>query len=78
MNALLAKLKSWIPRNITAILGIIQAVVKFVKEAATLAIDLICPIIPGDSDKKIVEIVRNICNKIDGIIEKIKEYILKI
>lgn len=71
------KLKRWIPTNITAILGIVQTVIKFIKEVCTLLIDLICPIIPGDADKVMVEKVRGLCNTVDGWIEKIKQWLLK-
>ena len=78
MSAFLAKLKSYIPTNIAGILGIVQSIIKFVKEVCTLAIDLICPIIPGDKDEKLIAFVRNLCNKIDEVIEKIKAFLLKI
>lgn len=78
METLIAKLKSWIPSNIAGLLGILQAVVKFGKEVSTLFIDLICPLIPGDSDKALVEKVRAVFNAIDAFIEKAKEWLLKI
>ena len=78
MEALLSKLKSWIPKNIAGLLGIVQAIIKFGKEVSTSFLNLICPIIPGDTDLVITEKVRNVFNIIDGFIEKIKEYLLKI
>ena len=75
---MLAKLISWIPKNLGAIIGIIQAVVKFVKEALTLVVDILLPIIPGDKFDDVVDKVREIVNSIDGVLEKIKEWLLSI
>jgi len=77
MNTLIAKLITYIPKNLTAVLGILQAVIKFVKEVATLALDLIAPLIPGDKDDKIIKVVRDICNKVDEIVQKAKDFLLK-
>ena len=78
MNALLARLVKWIPQNLTAILGIIQAVIKFVKEVCTLIVDILGPIIPGDGVENIVKIVRDVCNAIDEWVERIKDFLLSI
>ena len=78
MNTLLNKLLRWLPTNIGAILGVIQAVIKFVKEIATLALDIIAPLIPGDKDDKIILWVRDMCNKVDEWVEGIKVFFLKI
>jgi hypothetical protein len=78
MAELLAKLKSWIPTNIASLLGIAQAVVKFGKEVCSLFLNLIAPLIPGPNDDAIVIKIRNIFNLLDGAIEKIKEWLLKI
>ena len=78
MDILLAKLKSWIPTNIASILGMVQVVIKFGKEVATLFFNLICPLIPGDNDEKIVTMIRNVFNAVDAAVEKIKAFLLKI
>lgn len=80
MGNLLARLKSFIPKNIASIFGIVQVIVKFGKEVATLFYNLICPIlvIPNIDDEKIVAKIRDIFNLVDGWIEKIKVYLLKI
>ena len=76
MNTLIAKLIAWIPKNIVGILGIIQAIIKFGKEIATLALDIIAPIIPGDKDDNIIKTIRDIFNSADGWVEKIKDFLL--
>ena len=78
MNALIAKLISWIPKNLAGILGIIQAVIKFGKEVATLALDIVAPLIPGDKDEKVIETIRDIFNTADGWVEKIKSFLLQV
>lgn len=78
MEILLGKLKSWIPSNIAGILGIAQAILKFIKEVCTLFLNIIAPLIPGDNDTKIVTLVRNLCNQLDNLIEKLKNWLLTI
>lgn len=78
MNILLSKLLRWLPTNIGAILGVIQAIIKFVKEIVTLALDIIAPLIPGDKDDKIILWVRDMCNKVDEVVEKIKVFLLSV
>lgn len=74
---MITKLLAWIPVNMAGILGIVQAVIKFIKEVLTLAIDLLLPIIPGDKFDKVVYATRDIVNKIDEIVEKIKNFFLQ-
>ena len=78
MNALIAKLVSWIPKNIGAIIGIGQAIVKLGKEICTLALDIIAPLIPGDNDEKLIAKIRDIFNSVDGWLEKIKSFLLSV
>ena len=78
MNTLIAKLISWIPKNIAAILGIIQAIIKFGKEVATLALDIVAPLIPGDKDDNIIKTVRDIFNTVDGYCERVKAFLLQV
>ena len=75
---MLAKLLKWIPSNVVAILGIVQVVIKFVKEVLTLVIDILLPIIPADSFDGIIKKIRDFCNILDGGVEKIKAFLLKI
>ena len=70
------KLIQWIPKNLTAMLGIVQVVIKFGKEVCTLVIDILGPIIPGD--EALVRKIRDIFNALDGWVEKIKSFLLGI
>lgn len=74
----LKKIVNWIRLNIVSILGIAQAVVKFVKEVLTAIVNILFPIIPNAKFQAIVMAVRNVVNKIDEWIEKIKAWILPV
>lgn len=72
----LNKLIKYVPKNIGGILGIIQAVLSFVREVCMLAARLICPIIPGDQDDKVVAFIDKLAGKISSVIEKVKNWLL--
>ena len=74
---MLAKLLGWLPANLAGVLGIIQAVIKLIKEILTLVVDILYPIIPSKQFKKVIDTVRGIVNKIDERIEGIKGFFLK-
>ena len=74
---MLAKLLGWLPANLAGVLGIIQAVIKLIKEILTLVVDILYPIIPSKQFKKVIDTVRGIVNKIDEWIEGIKGFFLK-
>ena len=62
--------------NGASVLGIIQAVVKAVKEILTAVVNLLSIFIPSDKIEDVVMVIRNILNKIDKWIEIIKEKLL--
>lgn len=66
----MVKLLTWLPRNIGAIIGILQAIVKMVKEILTLCADAL--FIP----QSVIDKIRIIVNKVDGILENIKNFLL--
>ena len=75
---MLNKLLSYLPKNIGAIIGIVQALIKLGKEICTLLLDILYPVIPNASFKGIVEKVRGIFNTVDEWLEKIKVFLLRI
>jgi phage-related protein len=72
----MVKIWTWILANGASVLGIIQAVIKAVKEILTAVVNLLSIFIPSDKIEQIVMAVRNILNKIDEWIEIIKEKLL--
>jgi hypothetical protein len=70
-------LVKWVALNGASIVGMVQAVLKFVKELLTLVINILFPIIPDGKFEQIVLKVRDVVNKVDDFIEKYKGYLLK-
>ncbi len=70
------KIITWIKVFLAGNIGIIQAVIKFVKELLTLIIDILFPVIPAAKFQSIVMAVRNVVNQIDDWVEKIKAWLL--
>ena len=69
---MLKALLMWLPRNTCAILGVLQAIVKAIKEILTLAADAL--FIPQAK----IEKIRKIINTVDAVLEKIKGFLLKV
>lgn len=75
---ILKKLLKWIPVNIAGILGITQAILKVIKEILTVIVNILFPIIPSAKFKTVVTVIRGIVNKADGVVQKIKDFLLTI
>lgn len=71
------KLLSWIPAIVAPLLGILEAVLKFLKELLTLIVTILFPIIPNESFKKVVTMVRSIVDKAYDLLSNWKDKILK-
>lgn len=71
------KIITWIMANGATLLGLLQAVIKAVKELLTGVVNLISLFMPQATANKAVEAVRGIMNIIDDVIEKVKGYLLK-
>ena len=74
---MIKKLLSWAKLNLVSILGILQGIVKVIKEVATAIVNILFPLIPSTKFQKVVLLVRSIANKVDDILEKIKSFFLK-
>jgi hypothetical protein len=73
-----AKILAWIPLNLASVLGIVQGVIKLVKEILTAVINILFPLIPGEGNfEKIVIKVRDWVNTVDAWVEKLKGFFLK-
>lgn len=73
----MAKIITWVMLNGATLLGCLQAVVKAVKELLTGVVNLISIFLPDAGSKKLVEVVREALNKIDDVIESIKDFLIK-
>ncbi len=71
------KVITWIMANGATLLGLLQAIVKAVKELLTGVVNLISLFMPQETANKAVEAVRNVLNMVDDVIEKVKGYLLK-
>lgn len=74
----MVKILSWALKNLATILGIIQAVIKLVKELLTGVVNLLFPFFPDEGKFEIcVSKVRDFVNKADSFIEMIKNFVLQ-
>ncbi len=78
--AIIKKLILWIPKNLGGALGIVQAIVRCIREIAIVLVRLICPLLSfgadGKTDDRIIQQVADIAGKIDAGIEVIKNKLL--
>lgn len=73
----MGKIISWVLVNGATLLGLLQAVIKALKELLTGVVNLLSLFMPQASANKVVLVVRNIMNKIDEVIEMIKKNLIK-
>jgi phage-related protein len=73
----MGKVITWVMLNGATLLGCLQAVVKAVKELLTGVVNLVSIFLPDAGSKKLVEVVREALNKIDDVIESIKDFLIK-
>ena len=66
----------WVLANGATLLGLVQAIIKALKELLTGVVNLLSLFMPQDIANKLVAVVRTILNNIDDIIEKIKQYLV--
>ena len=71
-------LRKLVPKNIAAILGIVQKVIDVIRELIALAIRLIAPLIPGDKDDKIIAKIDEIFKIVDDSFQKLKDFLLSV
>lgn len=73
----MGKIITWILVNGATVLGLLQSIIKALKELATGVVNLLSLIMPNSTAALVVEKVRAVFNYIDEVIEKIKEYLIK-
>jgi len=72
----LTKIGQWVGVFIAGNIGIVQAVIKFIKELVTLAVDILFPVMPIATFQKVVLSIRDFINTIDSWVEKLKQYFI--
>jgi hypothetical protein len=73
----MVKVISWIMLNGATLLGLLQAVVKAVKELLTGVVNLVSLFLPEEKAEEAVKAVRAVLNKVDEIIEAVKDFLIK-
>jgi hypothetical protein len=73
----MGKIIVWTMANGATLLGLLQAIIKALKELATGVVNLLSLLMPQSAAKKAVEVVRGIFNKVDDGIEFVKKYLIK-
>jgi len=76
MITIITKISSWIMLNGATLLGVLQSIIKAIKELLTGIVNLLSLFMTTEAAEKCVKIVRDVMNKIDDILEKIKEKLL--
>lgn len=80
LDLIIKKLLLWIPKNLGGALGVIQPIIKFVRELAILLVRLVCPILSfgkdGKTDDRVIQQIADIADRIDKGIESLKNKLL--
>ena len=74
----MSKIIKWLAVNGLSVLGMIQVIIKFVKELLTLVVNILFPIIPDGKFETIVLKVRAGVEVLDSWVEKIKKWLLEL
>jgi len=70
------KIVQWVQVFLAGNLGIIQAGIKFLKEAITLVVDVLFPVIPIAKFQAVVLAIRGFINTVDEWVEKLKQWLI--
>ena len=73
----MVKVLTWVMANGATILGLLQSIVKAVKELLTGVVNLVSIFMSAEKAEAAVKVVRAALNKIDDVIESIKEFLVK-
>ena len=73
----MGKVISWVMLNGATLLGVLQAIVKAVKELVTGVVNLLSLFMTAEAAEVSVKTVRAVLNKVDEGIEWVKGFLLK-
>jgi len=77
MIAFVMKLIQLVPLQLASVLGVVQAIVKLLKEVITSIVNFIFPFTSDNGQfESWVMKIRLIVDKVDGILERVKSFIL--
>lgn len=75
---LITKILTWLRANGASVLGAFQAVLKAIKELLTAVVNLLSIFLPAAATSKIVDSIRAVVNTIDGGVEFVKVWLLRL
>lgn len=80
LDLLIKKLILWVPKNIAGLIGLLQAIVRCIREIAMVITRLLCPILTfgadGKTDDRVMAQIAAIADKIDKSLEALKNTLL--
>lgn len=73
----MAKIITWIMLNGATLLGVLQAIIKAIKELVTGVVNLLSIFMTAEAAEVSVKTLRGLLNKVDEAIEKVKGFLIK-
>ncbi len=73
----MSKIITWVLVNGATLLGVLQAIIKAVKELLTGIVNLLSLFMSAEVAEGMVATIRGVLNKIDEVIENIKSFLIK-
>ncbi len=73
----MSKLITWVLVNGATLLGVLQAIIKAIKELLTGVVNLLSLFMSAEVAEGMVATIRGVLNKIDEVIENIKSFLVK-
>jgi len=73
----MTKIILWVMANGATLLGVLQAIVKAIKELLTGVVNLLSLFMPADVAEAAVQTVRGAMNWVDDILETIKGFLIR-
>ena len=73
----MGKVITWVLLNGATLLGVLQAIVKAVKELVTGVVNLLSLFVTVEAAEAMVKTVRGALNKVDSVLESIKGFLVR-
>jgi hypothetical protein len=74
---MLIKILNWLRANGATVCGVIQGVIKTIKEILTGIVNLLSLVMTQEQAEILVAKIRDILNIVDNVVEKLKDLLLK-